>query len=328
MPSPELHILDVGHGNCAVIVDLQEVVVIDCPQGPTLLEFLEGAGIREVESVMISHADEDHVAGLVALLAHEQIFVKTVYVNPDATKRTQVWQAVRIALEDAFQKRGTRARLGITTQSGDNLSTNEVEIEVLSPSLGEAMSGAGGVDIAGRPISSNSSSIVIGVRHESHRVALLPADIDDRSLAALRDRFGRLPADLIVFPHHGGHAGGANNESFAADLCSLTTPKLVVFSLSRKRLDNPREDIIRGIRSVVPEAHIMCTQLAKACANTLPISQPAHLTVVSARGREVLSCCGGSISVTLKGEASMYAPARHGHIAFIHINAPTARCGQ
>lgn len=33
MDSPELIILDVGHGNCALIRDANDAMVIDCPPG-------------------------------------------------------------------------------------------------------------------------------------------------------------------------------------------------------------------------------------------------------------------------------------------------------
>lgn len=326
MPSPELMILDVGHGNCAVLRDLDGILVIDCPQGPTLLEALELAGVREVDYVIISHADEDHVAGLLALLTHEQIRVKEVFINPDARKRTRIWQAVRIALDDAYNRTGTRARLGVTTQNTGEIAVGEVLVEILSPTAGEALSGPGGYDTTGKKMDTNSASIVVGLVHKGHRVAVLCGDIDQRSLDGLQERTDGFPTDILVYPHHGGSTGRTNNEAFAASLVGLSRPRIVVFSLGRDRFDNPREDVIRGLRSTVPEAHVICTQLARACAAELPASTPGHLTVLPATGREKNRCCGGSMLIALNGSESTVMPLKVAHLAFVAANAPTARC--
>lgn len=324
--SPELIILDVGHGNCAILRDTHGWAIIDCAQGPTLLETLEMYGAREISYVIVSHADEDHVAGLLALLCREDIRIGEVYINPDATKRTKVWQGVRRALDNAHARFGTRARLGLTTQYTGELSVGEVVIEVLSPAVSEALSGPGGQDDSGRRIDSNSASIVIGLIHNEYRVALLAGDMDERSLENIQERTSNLGADVLVYPHHGGSAGRTDNEAFAGRLSSLTQPKLVVFSLGRERFDNPREDVIRGIRRGAPVAHVMCTQLARACAAELPPGQPGHLTELPARGGEHNRCCGGTISIRLNGADSVIAPSRDAHLRFIRACAPTARC--
>ena len=57
MDSPELIILDVGHGNCALIRDANNVIVVDCPPGGTLAETIENLAIKEILHILISHSD-------------------------------------------------------------------------------------------------------------------------------------------------------------------------------------------------------------------------------------------------------------------------------
>ena len=64
---PNLTILDVGHGQCVVLQDARGTVIFDAGSGPTLLEFLHESGIAEIDAVIISHADADHLSGLVSL---------------------------------------------------------------------------------------------------------------------------------------------------------------------------------------------------------------------------------------------------------------------
>src|SRR5579884_2486781 len=67
MDLPELIVLDVGHGNCALVRDIHGTIIIDCPLGSTLMKTLRQLNIREIASVLLSHADEDHIGGVMNL---------------------------------------------------------------------------------------------------------------------------------------------------------------------------------------------------------------------------------------------------------------------
>ena len=178
MDSPELIILDVGHGNCAVLRDTNGVVVIDCAPGSTLLDTLDHLNIHEVAYVLISHADHDHIGGLVTLLASEDISVHKILLNPDPLKDTDIWMDLRYAVKDARKRSETITALGITTELTGEMSIGQVEVEILAPTPELAMSGVGGQDLLGRRLDCNSLSVVVGIVHDSHRVAILPGDID------------------------------------------------------------------------------------------------------------------------------------------------------
>ena len=63
-----LAVLDVGHGNSAVLCDQGVVVVIDTGPGSSLLEYLSERSITHINTVLLSHADQDHIGGLVGVL--------------------------------------------------------------------------------------------------------------------------------------------------------------------------------------------------------------------------------------------------------------------
>ena len=48
MDFPELTILDIGHGNCAVLKDTEGVIIIDCADGATLIHTLSHLSIQEI----------------------------------------------------------------------------------------------------------------------------------------------------------------------------------------------------------------------------------------------------------------------------------------
>jgi competence protein ComEC len=56
MKRPSLVVLDVGHGNAAVLFDSGGLIVIDAGKGGVLIDFLREQGITEVDILLVSHA--------------------------------------------------------------------------------------------------------------------------------------------------------------------------------------------------------------------------------------------------------------------------------
>jgi beta-lactamase superfamily II metal-dependent hydrolase len=333
MSLPELVILDVGHGNSAILQDTSAVTVIDCPPPTTLIETLERLGIDTVDNVLISHADLDHAGGLPNLL--DEITVHNVYINPDADNKSKTWVDVRIALELAEEK-GTEVHTSLTSSLSKKINSGQIEIEILSPSSGVALGGAGGIDLERRQQTSNSMSVVIGLIHNSHRITLLPGDMGELGLDNLLKKHQNIEAQILVFPHHGGSPGSKNGYEFAQKLCGLVKPHLVVFSLGRNHrlgkygTENPRDDIIKGVVAAMPNAHIICTQLSGNCAANKPISDFGHLNNLPAVGFASSSCCGGTIIIGINGKHTTYIPLLSSHRAFISDphKVPTPMCLQ
>jgi len=333
MRLPELIILDVGHGNCAILQDSNAVTVIDCPQRSMLVDTLERLGIETIDHILISHSDLDHAGGLTTLL--DEITVRNVYINPDANNQSKTWVDIRIALELAHD-RGTEVHTSLTSTLSKKIKSGQVEIEILSPSLGVALGGSGGPDLASRKQTSNTMSVVIGLMHNSSRIILFPGDMSEHGLDNLLKKQQNIEAQILVFPHHGGGPGSTNGYEFAQKLCNLVKPDFVVFSLGRKHYlgpnhdENPRDDIMKGVVAAVPSAHIMCTQLSGKCAAKEPISDFSHLTNLPARGFRSNSCCGGTILIRINGNQTTYAPLLSSHRKFISdsYKVPTPMCIQ
>lgn len=322
MNLPELIILDVGHGNCAIVQDDDIVTIIDCPPNTILIETLEQLGIDVVNQVLISHADDDHVGGLPNLLG--KVVVKSVYVNPDPSKGRN-WISVREALELA-KSRGTKINTSLNSGTSENISCKEVMIEILAPSEFVALGGVQGKDLEGRSLSSNSMSAVIGLVHNDYRFALLAGDIGEIGLDNLLRTQKNIEAQILVFPHHGGNADTQSNEVFAQKLCQLVNPSLTIFSYDRDRHDNPRQEIIQGVLSATPNTHVLCTQLSRKCASSLSDSNFTHVTTLPSLGVKEGKCCGGSIRVRIDGKQTTYSPTFAQHRAFINTNAPDGMC--
>ena len=326
--SPNLTILDVGHGQCAVLQDSIGTVIFDAGSGSTLLEFLGGSAITEIDAVIISHADADHLSGLLALLSSATVHVRKVHLNSDATKGSDIWEDLRYAVADATERAATSVAVEVTTSSTQEFSRGDVQIEILYPSPAVAMAGPGGTDLKGRRLTANSMSVVARILHLSKPRVLLTGDIDAVGLENLLEASPSPQSDVLVFPHHGGRPSHSDPGQFASRLSQAVKPNLIVFSIGRGRYRTPRPDIVAGIRSALPNVSIACTQLSANCAANLPSIDPTHIASIAARGRSDRSCCAGSIRLTFETDTIGRSPRPQEHQDFIAENAPTALCRQ
>ncbi len=316
-------VLDVGHGNSAVVLDTGGAAVIDAGPGDTLRRHLMDQGIREIDVLFISHADADHLRGVIHLLANPDFRIRKILVNPDAAKGSKLWDDVVYELN----QRDIAGNVELITMLVRDLTgshdVGSMRIEVLGPSKYLAAKGSGGRDRDGRSITSNALSATIRIVSEGKPILLLPGDIDSVGLKDLEDAQVDARAQAIIWPHHGGRTG-ADDEDFVRRLLKLVQPSVILFSIGRGQHATPQPEVIAAIRRQAPIAEIRCTQLSAHCQARLVTSSVAHLANIEARGRERKTCCGGSIWIDAK--AGQFAPSASSHQAFISAFATTPLC--
>jgi competence protein ComEC len=319
MDSPSLHILDVGHGNCCIIIDLKGVTVVDAGHQLRHVEFLRARGINGVDTVVISHADNDHIAGVMSLLT-EGFKVNQIYLNPDASKNNKSWLGLRTALAIARKEHGTVVHTELTTTVSKKIRHGALEIEVLAPSPELAAGGPGAGDLKGDKTRTNTMSAVLRILKAGVPIVLLPGDLDGPGLSHLAAEHSDLRAYILVFPHHGGRPGGEDASDFATRLFSMVKPKLVVFSNGRGKYGLPLPEIVK----VVCGVSVMCTQLSERCSKHLPSK------LVSGGGRSEVSTshqsCAGTISVDLSGSDISISPSPTIHREFVRSSVPQGLC--
>jgi competence protein ComEC len=286
-----------------------------------LLEFLKEQGVSTVDEVLLSHADEDHIGGLLGLLASNEFHVNRVRLNSDSLKGSKIWDDLLFELDRLARSGGLDFSPVLTVAESGAFDHNDVQLEVLGPSRYLAGRGPGSKDRAGRKITTHSISGVVAVRARGVRLALFTGDVDQVGIDDMLATAGDLTCPILVFPHHGG--GGSL--AFADRLLRAVRPACVVFSIGRGKHKTPAPEAVASVLRAVPSAHIACTQLSEHCAPTVPKAVAPHLAPVFARGREGRSCCAGTVLVELDG-GHQEAPSAGAHGAFIATHAPTALC--
>ena len=235
---PTLYVLDVKHGNSAVLIDDSGTIVIDAGPGSDLLDFLQEYSITKIDILILSHADQDHIGGAMSLMSSKEVEIKNVYLNTDSVKGSAIWDDLVYTLSDHHKRSEVYFEPSITPHLNGKLDRGRVAIEILVPSSYLAAKGPGSIDRKKRKLTSNSISAVIRLLYNKP-VAIFPSDIDDIGLDNLLEDCRDIRAWLAVFPHHGGNPGGGDVTFFANTFCRAVQPERIIFSIGHNQNNFP-----------------------------------------------------------------------------------------
>jgi len=210
-------LLDVGQGLAAVVQTQNHVLVFDT--GPrfssgfntgkaVVAPYLRAQGRRYIDTLVVSHGDNDHIGGVAGLRA-----------------TIPVWQAL-----SSVPQRIDGAKL---CQAGQRWQWDGVTFAMLSP--GEH------VHVGGRE--SNNRSCVLRVQAGEHSV-LLTGDIERAAEDELVRTFGnKLASDVLVAPHH-----GSRTSSTPAFLAAVSPTVALFPVGYRNRYGFPKAQIVQRYR--------------------------------------------------------------------------------
>ncbi len=169
----KITLLDVGQGLAMVIQTSSGITVYDTgpryasgftAAGAVLLPYLRSQGIKAVDRLIISHADNDHFGGYDAVV--------------DAFPVKQVLTSRIDKLPDAKE-----------CIAGQSWGEGDTEFSILSPQ-------------SNTPHGSNNRSCVLKLRHQSTTV-LITGDIEKQVERFLLKKRIELTADILLVPHQG-----------------------------------------------------------------------------------------------------------------------------
>lgn len=321
-PNVQLIVLDVGHGNAALLHEDQTTVLMDAASGAHVLEYLRRKNISELDLVILSHSDSDHIGGLIGLLDNG-IRIKSVRVNADADKTSEAWRDLVFSLGDARRRGELQFEVGLSTGIISIPNFRRCQLEIIAPTPELAALGSGALDRRGRKITSNSISAGIRINVEGHPFAFLSGDMDEIALDEIMDAKAEIGAAILIFPHHGGLPGSSNAIQFAEKFLDQVKPKTVIFSHGRNMHNNPRPEIVSAVRKC--GAAIACTQLSKSCSKSV-ITEHGYLPNIYSAGSKSGMCCAGSLAISFNSTEASYT-SREAHQSFIteKVNSPLCR---
>jgi competence protein ComEC len=182
-------ILDVGQGDSILVQTPrgQRILIDGGPSGPVLLRDLSRelpGGDRRIDLLVLTHPQEDHVAGLVEVM--DQYRVRTVAVSGKTNEigSFEAWEA-------ALDLRGLRPTTVLFGEEAD--LGGGVGLEVLSPSLPY---------LSGTADDFNNNAVVLRLSYGSVSF-MLTADLGTEGEERLLSETGRLGATVLKVGHHG-----------------------------------------------------------------------------------------------------------------------------
>ncbi|HEY6354452.1 MAG TPA: DNA internalization-related competence protein ComEC/Rec2, partial [Burkholderiaceae bacterium] len=190
----ELVVLDIGQGTAALVRTQSKLLVYDT--GPAyardadagqriIVPLLRARGERQVDLLMLSHRDSDHVGGAGSL--HSALPIES-------------WSSSLAADHPLL----ALARQHRRCDAGQQWLWDGVSFEVLHPSA----------DDHARETKSNAVSCVLRVRDSAGRSVLLTGDVEAPQEAALVARLGpELRSTLLLVPHHGSRTSSSERFS-------------------------------------------------------------------------------------------------------------------
>lgn len=213
-------ILDVGQGLAILITTRNHHLIYDT--GPAysarfnagsgiLLPFIQARNIKTIDTIVISHGDNDHSGGLPALLLN---YPKAKYLSSDMTLfATELSEGVDAAL----------------CKKGQHWYWDDIHFEILHPE-NDLYAG-------------NNSSCVLKISSGDYSV-LLSGDIERRAeRTLLRDEYDSLKANILIAPHHGSLTSSTQR------FIEAVAPAYVVFASGYlNRFNHPHPDVVARYR--------------------------------------------------------------------------------
>ena len=220
----EIHVIDVGKADAILVRCQGHAGLIDTGaggDGEDVADYLLRHGVKELEFVLLSHNDSDHIGGLPTVLG--ELAVDTLYQGELSVEEPSLeGAAMDRALTGWEGERRTLAR-------GDSFSLGGASFSVLGPCRAYE--------------SSNDSSLVL--RLEFGEVsALFCGDIEATAELDLVKSGQELQADLLKVPHHGSAT------SCSQRFVKAVMPQLAAVSVGPDRNQLPRAEALEQLEAV------------------------------------------------------------------------------
>ncbi len=225
-----LHILDVGQGDAILLRSGTVDILIDGgPDTRALRRLGEVRPVwdRRIDVLILSHPQQDHLAGLLPLLARERV---GLLLLPEIAASSDLFRGF---IEDVLAH-GIPVRFA---SSGQTITARRLRLSILGPSSRT-------LELAKK--NPNNGSVIVRADIGTQFSVLLTGDIERGAEHLLVEEWGDvLDTDVLKVPHHG------SKTSSSIRLLRAVSPRLAVVSSGREnRFGHPHESVLARFRTL------------------------------------------------------------------------------
>jgi competence protein ComEC len=183
----QVHYIDVGQGDCALILTPEKAVLIDSGDvdyPDKVIQYLNKLKIKKLDLIIATHAHADHIGGMDKIIETFEVGKLLIPELPAAlVPNTKVFTRMLLACDENDVERGY-ARVG------DNFDLGNSQLQILAPHEDFTIA-----DI-------NNSSIVAKLIHGDNKF-LFTGDMEKAAENDLLARKSDISANVLKVAHHG-----------------------------------------------------------------------------------------------------------------------------
>ena len=240
IPDDELSIsfLDVGQGDAILIQQGSQQVLIDGGASPRSISLELGRQMpfwdRTIELVILTHPDQDHLAGLIEVLKRYRV-EKVLDPNLDSgTPLYEEWQG--LVAEKELER--------ITARAGQQIALGEATLTVLHPP--EALLKDTDEDI-------DNNGVVLCLK-DGNVSFMLAADIRREAELHLITRRAALKSTVLKVAHHG------SDTSTSQEFLSAVDPQIAVLSVGAdNKFGHPSDEVVDRLENKLGQGNVYRT---------------------------------------------------------------------
>lgn len=216
--------IDVGQGDsCWLHLPNGDDVLVDGGErqaGPTVVAYLDEHGVTDIELMVATHGDADHIGGLIDVLASRPV--------------TEAWLDSQICPSDTcqefYQALADNGVVTATVRMGESYPWGGVTALVLNPS---------------EPLyaDKNENSVVLRVSYGSIDF-LLTGDAETGAENRMLSSGHPLEAEILKVAHHG------SSSSSSPDFLSAVSPEVAVISVGPNTSGHPTEQTLSRLQAI------------------------------------------------------------------------------
>lgn len=215
-------VLDVGQGQSVLLASDGTYLLADCGSGSSWYDPGEIAahqllamGCRELDYLLLTHYDSDHISGVAGLMA--RLPVKTLLVPPGQDE-----DGLRDTLWETAKEHGSDI---VTVRKKTELQLGKARVRVFPP-------------VSGGSDNEQGISLLAGL---GEREMLLTGDLDAAAERRLLKRYDFPAVEMLIAGHHG------SKYSTSETLLETLEPEIACISVGSNSYGHPAEETLRRL---------------------------------------------------------------------------------